>query len=314
MTARDRASLGTRRLAEYHANGKLPRRRLTVGGASRKEASMTQRSARVSFVLTAAVILSTCLAYGADKPKVVILGFDGADERLVTQWMDEGKLPNLAQLRSDGSYTSLQPTNPPQTPVSWSSFATGTNPGKTRIFDFLMRNPADYLPDFAMNSETRRPFLFGPRNGLVVGFIAGAAVFLIAFLIMLLFRIGWVTRLAIATLCGVAAGLPSGFVTTQFLPVEVPDVINHRQGSTMWELASKAGLKVQVIHVPATFPAEDVGRDTCCPAWAFRTCAAAWERPRSTPPIPPSSPAGGRTSSVSSSCGWPIDAARSRPA
>ena len=27
----------------------------------------------------------------------------------------------------------------------------------------------------------------------------------------------------------------------------------------MWELASKAGLKVQVIHVPATFPAEDVG-------------------------------------------------------
>jgi predicted AlkP superfamily phosphohydrolase/phosphomutase len=220
---------------------------------------MTRRSRWISFALTAIVMAPTCLAHGAQKPKVVILGFDGADARLVTQWMDEGKLPNLAKLRSEGSYTSLQPTNPPQTPVSWSSFATGTNPGKTRIFDFLMRNPADYLPDFAMSSETRRPFLFGPRNGVVVGLVAGAAVFLLALLISLLFRTGWMTRVAVATLCGVAVGLPFGFVTRQFLPVEVPDAVNHRQGRTMWELAAKAGLKAQVIRVPATFPAEDVG-------------------------------------------------------
>ncbi len=221
---------------------------------------MTRRSARISFVLSGAMMLGAGLAEAADKPKVVILGFDGADERLVTQWMDEGKLPNLAQLRNDGSFSALQPTNPPQTPVSWSSFATGTNPGKTQIFDFLMRNPADYLPDFAMSSEFRRPFLFGPRNGLVVGVVSGAAVCLLAFLLLLLFRLSWLTRIAIATLCGLAVGLPSGFVTTQFLPVEVPDAINHRQGSTMWELAAKAGLKAQVIHVPATFPAEDVGQ------------------------------------------------------
>jgi predicted AlkP superfamily phosphohydrolase/phosphomutase len=208
-------------------------------------------------VLVAAALAPLFAA--ADRPKVVIIGFDGADARLVTQWMDEGKLPNLAKLRDDGSFSPLQPTNPPQTPVSWASFATGTNPGKTHIFDWLMRNPADYLPDFAMNSETRRPFLFGANNGLVVGVVAGGAVFLIAFLIGLLFRLGWGTRIAIATLAGLAAALPSGFVTKQFLPVEVPDAINHRQGSTMWELAAKAGLKVQVIHVPATFPAEDVG-------------------------------------------------------
>jgi predicted AlkP superfamily phosphohydrolase/phosphomutase len=205
------------------------------------------------------VLVAAPLVAAADRPKVVIVGFDGADARLVTQWMDEGKLPNLAKLRDDGSFSPLQPTNPPQTPVSWASFATGTNPGKTHIFDWLMRNPADYLPDFAMNSETRRPFLFGANNGLVVGVVAGGAVFLIAFLIGLLLRLGWGTRIAIATLAGLAAALPSGFVTKQFLPVEVPDAINHRQGSTMWELAAKAGLKVQVIHVPATFPAEDVG-------------------------------------------------------
>jgi hypothetical protein len=44
--------------------------------------------------------------------RVVVLGFDGADARLVEQWMSEGKLPNLARLRSEGSYAPLLPTNP----------------------------------------------------------------------------------------------------------------------------------------------------------------------------------------------------------
>jgi predicted AlkP superfamily phosphohydrolase/phosphomutase len=220
---------------------------------------MTRRSSRISSLATIAVLLSTAVTVAAEKPKVVILGFDGADARLVSQWMDEGKLPNLARLRDEGTYATLQPTNPPQTPVSWSSFATGMNPGKTRIFDFLMRNPADYLPDFALNTEGRRPFLFGSRNGVVVGSVAFGAVFLLSLLIVLLFRLRWISRIAIATLCGLAAGLPVGFVTAQYLPVEVPDAINHRQGSSIWELAAKAGLKAQVIRVPATFPAEDVG-------------------------------------------------------
>ncbi len=220
---------------------------------------MTRRSSPIALAATIAALVLLPPPYAAEKPKVVILGFDGADARLISQWMDEGKLPNLAQLRDDGTFLPLQPTNPPQTPVSWSSFATGTNPGKTRIFDFLMRNPADYLPDFAMNSESRRPFLFGPRNGWIVGLIAGGVALVLGFFVAILFRLSWVTRGAIAALCGLAVGLPSGFVSKQFLPAEVPAAINHRQGSTMWELAAKAGKKVQVIHVPATFPADDVG-------------------------------------------------------
>ena len=59
-----------------------------------------RRSARITVALSLAdVALASSSAHGADKPKVVILGFDGADARLVKQWMDEGKLPNLAQLR-----------------------------------------------------------------------------------------------------------------------------------------------------------------------------------------------------------------------
>jgi predicted AlkP superfamily phosphohydrolase/phosphomutase len=214
------------------------------------------RIARVALMLATVLVASS--AFGADKPKVVILGFDGADAHLVEKWMNEGKLPNLAKLRDEGSFSPLQPTNPPQTPVSWSAFATGTNPGKTEIFDFLKRKPDDYLPDFAMNSEGKKPFLFGSRNGVAVGAIAGGAVALLLLLVTLPFRMGWGLRVGVALLLGAGAGLPAGFVATHYIPTEVPEAINHRKGQTMWELASQAGKRVQVLRVPATFPAETV--------------------------------------------------------
>src|SRR5947199_7817 len=45
------------------------------------------------------------------------------------------ELPNLAKIRAGGNYTRLKTTYPAQTPVAWSSFATGTNPGGHGIFD-----------------------------------------------------------------------------------------------------------------------------------------------------------------------------------
>src|SRR5438874_1461288 len=51
------------------------------------------------------------------------------------------ELPNLAKIRAGGNYTRLKTTYPAQTPVAWSSFATGTNPGGHGIFDFISRDP-----------------------------------------------------------------------------------------------------------------------------------------------------------------------------
>src|SRR5260221_8673567 len=55
------------------------------------------------------------------RPRVVVLGFDGADHRLVTQWMAEGKLPNLSKLAASGGFAPLRPTIPAQTPASWAT-------------------------------------------------------------------------------------------------------------------------------------------------------------------------------------------------
>jgi len=97
----------------------------------------------------------------ADGKRIVILGFDGMDINLVSRFMVEGHLPNLARLRDEGELATLMSTIPPESPVAWSSFITGTNPGKTGVFDFLRRNPETYFPELNMTNVIEPPkFLF----------------------------------------------------------------------------------------------------------------------------------------------------------
>ncbi len=78
--------------------------------------------------------------------KVWVIGFDGVDPDWLKVWVDQGKLPHFKKLMEEGSFRPLTSTNPPQSPVAWSSFATGANPGVHGIFDFIRRDPKTYLP------------------------------------------------------------------------------------------------------------------------------------------------------------------------
>ncbi|HEY6221225.1 MAG TPA: alkaline phosphatase family protein [Candidatus Eisenbacteria bacterium] len=95
------------------------------------------------------------------RDRVYVLGFDGMDPVMADRLIAEGKLPNLAWMKEHGAMRRLQTTNPAQSPVAWSAFSTGMNPGKTRIFDFLRRNPATYYPDFSTVTIQRGRFAFG---------------------------------------------------------------------------------------------------------------------------------------------------------
>jgi predicted AlkP superfamily phosphohydrolase/phosphomutase len=85
------------------------------------------------------------------KQRFIILGFDGMDPVLAERWMKNGKLPNFTRLREMGSFQPLGTSNPPQSPVAWSSFATGLNPGQHGIYDFLRRDAQTYTPDFSIS-------------------------------------------------------------------------------------------------------------------------------------------------------------------
>ncbi len=106
-------------------------------------------------------------AYGkAQVKRVVILGFDGMDPVLADRFIRQGKLPNLAQLRDKGTFRPLRTTFPPISPVAWSTFQTGVNPGKHNIYDFLARDLNSYLPflSSAQISEPKRRLRVGKYN------------------------------------------------------------------------------------------------------------------------------------------------------
>jgi predicted AlkP superfamily phosphohydrolase/phosphomutase len=96
-------------------------------------------------------------AYGkAQFKRAVILGFDGMDPELAERFIGEGRLPNLAKLQQQGTFRKLRTTFPPISPVAWSTFMTGVNPGKHNIYDFLARDLGNYLP-FLSSAEIKGP-------------------------------------------------------------------------------------------------------------------------------------------------------------
>ncbi len=118
-----------------------------------------------------AALAVLCLASGCSpqttKPvrraaeRVFVIGFDGLDPTLTSKFMAEGKLPNLQKLANSGTYRTLGTTQPSESPVAWASFATGVNPGKHNIYDFLVRDFDTYMPDLAMVKKEPPQFLWG---------------------------------------------------------------------------------------------------------------------------------------------------------
>jgi predicted AlkP superfamily phosphohydrolase/phosphomutase len=154
---------------------------------------MLSRIARGA-VVAGALCAAGCIAAGcgsrsaddANRPKLLILGFDGMDPRLLERWMKAGQLPNLTRLASTGAVRPLATTHSPESPTAWASFATGVNPGKHNIYDFLVRDTSTYLPDLGMvRREPARfllsyvplakPKLFSLRGGSSFWVTAGQA-------------------------------------------------------------------------------------------------------------------------------------------
>jgi predicted AlkP superfamily phosphohydrolase/phosphomutase len=109
-------------------------------------------------LLLAMVAASGILAAGCHRTppagahRVIVLGFDGMDYGLTRKLIDEGRLPNLARLEREGGFAPLGTSVPPQSPVAWSDFITGTDAGGHGIFDFIHRDPKTMTPYFSTSS------------------------------------------------------------------------------------------------------------------------------------------------------------------
>jgi len=97
------------------------------------------------------------------KVRVIALGLDGMDPNIMGRMMKEGKLPTFSKIARQGHFGPLGTSDPPQSPVAWSDFISGMNPGGHGIFDFIHRDPQTYLP--YLSTSTTEP----PGRSLTVG-------------------------------------------------------------------------------------------------------------------------------------------------
>jgi predicted AlkP superfamily phosphohydrolase/phosphomutase len=92
--------------------------------------------------------------------KMVVLGVDGMDPKLLGGLLEDGELPNVARVIESGGFRELGTSNPPQSPVAWSSFITGLDPGGHGLFDFLALDRSVMQP--YLSSSAVLPPRLGP--------------------------------------------------------------------------------------------------------------------------------------------------------
>lgn len=97
-------------------------------------------------VVVGALWAGACTSRPPVGRRVIVLGFDGLDHDITRQMIDSGRLPGFARLAREGGFAPLGTTIPPQSPVAWSTFITGLDPGGHGIFDFIHRDPKTMLP------------------------------------------------------------------------------------------------------------------------------------------------------------------------
>ena len=129
---------------------------------------------RNACILVILLLFASALRAQDEPQKVVILGVDALDARLMQQYMDEGRLPNFKKLADQGHYSPLETSYPPMSPAAWSTMTTGLNPGKTGIYGFLKRKEGSYEPELSLARPNERPFAGGnPWLRLLIAFVGG---------------------------------------------------------------------------------------------------------------------------------------------
>lgn len=106
------------------------------------------------------------------KPKVFVIGVDGATFDLIDPWVSEGRLPNFKRLFDEGSRGLLRSTVIPNSFPGWTSCTTGVNPAKHGIFNALIRkNLTEYRMSVVNSRDIRyeRVWQLLSREGLRVG-------------------------------------------------------------------------------------------------------------------------------------------------
>ena len=69
--------------------------------------------------------------------KILLIGWDAADWKVINPLMDNGLMPTLNKLVNGGVIANLATLDPPLSPILWTSIATGKLADKHGILGFV---------------------------------------------------------------------------------------------------------------------------------------------------------------------------------
>ncbi len=211
------------------------------------------------------------------KPRVILLGFDGADYELTRRWMESGDLPNLERLAERGGFAPLATANPAQSPVSWGVLETASNPGKTNLGDFVRRRfdgdqpvpvvagvtredgvPADEVGSRLPLTAFERfllPLGVARRRVLPLSLLACGLLLAVALLARVAFKLRAWACLAL----GLAAAGGGAFCVNRFLLASLPETyrvpLTEFMGQRFFDVLGQHGIRVTGLSTPLAFPA-----------------------------------------------------------
>lgn len=197
---------------------------------------MTRKTIVIALVLLVlgaaglAVVPSCAPAAVESGRRVFVLGCDGMDPELTNDMLQRGLLPNFAKLRDRGSYMPLGTSTPPQSPVAWSNFLTGSDARVHNIFDFIHRKPNEQYTDKQS----------GTKKGKIAPYLSTTETI-----------------------------QPETWFTLGDIQVPKPwaggGLKNLVKGTPFWNYLTDAGVPTVIFRLPANYPpAESKGADYCC--------------------------------------------------
>lgn len=120
--------------------------------------NIRRRAWQALLLSSLALSLTILHCSNGDRPKLLVIGLDGATWDLLDPWMEQGHLPTLKALRDQSAYGTMSSVIPYLSPPAWTSAVTGVNPGRHGIFDFQRRLPgADKVVSETSKSRVSPP-------------------------------------------------------------------------------------------------------------------------------------------------------------
>jgi predicted AlkP superfamily phosphohydrolase/phosphomutase len=112
---------------------------------------------KILFILVLIIIINYMSkeSRAIEKKKILIIGLEGVSPELLIPWINEGKLPNLARIGKNGTIANLTSPLPLVSPVTWTSFSTGKNPGKHGIFGWQQCNLSNYQTYIPLSEDIK---------------------------------------------------------------------------------------------------------------------------------------------------------------